>query len=438
MPTEEERILAALRAYPLYDFDRRRVEHRAFYLGEQDPRPLNNWLDAERTETVLQAEEALVFPKGERTFLLEYALVDHLRFVTNEPRQKEYRGNRDRKRCAVCDRTAPDASFRTAPHLLPACTGNRFLFTREECDDCNLDAGQQTEDDLGKMLGPHRAVARIQTRNRSSATLRLGERTGAIGGQDRDEPLRLAVVEGDTTVEVRDLGDNLLEVSGQGAPYRPISALRSLGRAAWHLLPDDAKVLHGGFLEWVRGNVAGPARYVEAFIPGPGLRHTTFAVWRRVGNDNAIGPALVFVLALGGLVLVVPSQESPTSRIPLVPLPYSPYGPPQLRMMTATEDRPTAPRFSYQMRYLSRYLLQTADALRVKAVMRRAQDEVSIEVDLELAAPARPEQVAYTLRGGQLRGEIGLSGDPLRLTETGAIVGGAFHAEYGLPHDAVG
>jgi hypothetical protein len=45
MDADDDTVLAALRSYPLFDFDRKRVETRAFFLSESTPDPLKNWLD---------------------------------------------------------------------------------------------------------------------------------------------------------------------------------------------------------------------------------------------------------------------------------------------------------------------------------------------------------------------------------------------------------
>jgi hypothetical protein len=88
------RLAAPLRAYPFYNFNRARVATRAYFLGEKSDDFLKNWLDAEFVESFVQGDEALVFPPGALDFLREYELVEYIRFLTNEPRKKEFRGDR--------------------------------------------------------------------------------------------------------------------------------------------------------------------------------------------------------------------------------------------------------------------------------------------------------------------------------------------------------
>lgn len=437
MPDEDDEILRKLRVYPMFDFDWHRVDVRAFFLGEKNSNSFDCWIEAERAETLLQAEALLLFPPGGREFLLNYDVVAAVRFVTNEPRRKEVRGRRDIRKCAICGLEPPMATFATEPHLLPACTGNRFLMTTEECDSCNLTSGKATEDELGKMLTPHRALGRIQTRNKPSTKLRLGDRDSSIGGQARDAPLNISLVEGSDTVEVVDVGQNAINVKARGAPYRPISALRSLGRSAWHLLPAEVKEKHRDFLLWVRTEPSlAPARYIEVAIPGPGLRHTTFCVWAK--KPAAQGPALLYLLAFGNIVLVMPSPEWMADRskqIPIPPLPFSPYGSPQTRMITLLKDEEVTPKLSYEMRYLSRSLLSASGPAVAHAEATCGGKTVVIECELSVLPSVDVHTRCYMLRNGQLRGELIIEGQPLHVEPDGRVAGGKFQVMFGLGED---
>jgi len=233
-------FFAALRSYPLFTFDRSRVEVRAYFLGQKHGDHLANWLEAERIESDLQGKAALAFPPTGSDFLTAFRLKGHVRFVTNEPRSKEVWGSGvSPVRCAICAGSEPRVSFSTDAHLLPACTGNRFLMTAHECDDCNLDGGKETENELGAFLAPLKALHRIQGRRKPS-TKHKPERHGShIGGQQRDEPLNVTLVDGSAAVEFEDINESTVQITAKGQPFDPVKALRSLGRSAWHLLDDQ-------------------------------------------------------------------------------------------------------------------------------------------------------------------------------------------------------
>jgi len=438
----DSQIRAALRTYPLYDFDIDRVRVRAYFLAEANPiDSVQNWLEAERTELIEQAGFALGFYSGAGDFLRDYRLVDHVRFRTNEPRPKEFRGDRRRKFCTICGLSAPAVRFRTEPHLLPACTGNRYLYTAEECDSCNLSGGADAETELGKMLAAHRAMAGIQTRSKPSTTLSVAKGASSIGGQARDEPLQIALVEGSDTVTVEDVGSNTLRITADVPKYRPVTALRSLGRSAWHLLTDNLKHQHQAFLSWVRGTAAtAPVSFLEGFIPGPGLLHTTFAVWAK---ERGAGPALVSLLAFGNTIVIVPSQEDPTVAIPVPPLPRSPFGDVKMVRFRWSKDDPVAPKLSYEIGYTSRYLhsLARPEQALLQVLTERGTVSVDCEVSVVTTKPEEPvtsDILEITLTGGQLRGTLHVTGVPLHVLDDGTVAGGCFSVAHELDAGTVG
>jgi hypothetical protein len=430
---DEDNVLLNLRRYPLYDFDYERVRTLAYRLSRDAPDPLLNWLQAEREETRQQSYEALGFNERSREFLLSYDLIDSIRFLSNSPRKKEWRGDKRNRRCAVCGRSRSEAPFKTEAHLLPACTGNRFLFTADECDDCNLASGCTTEEELGKMLAPHRAIGRVQTRNKASTKLRLGDTESSIGGQERDQALRVELIEGSVTVDVKDIGSNTIEISAKGPSFRPISALRSLGRSAWHLLPHDIRSSYSDLLMWVRAEPSPePARFLQGFIPGPGLRHTTFCVWARRADATSPGPRLLYLLALANYVVVVPSPEYmiSTDQIPVPPLPRG-YGLPTVHGCRVANDDKFTIIHSFRVNYLSKTLVAAQSPLRVRATVSRGDARTSIECELIIDTSA-PKLYLYSLSGGDLRGQLTVLVDPLRLSESGSIAGGASRVGYEL------
>jgi hypothetical protein len=365
-------------------------------------------------------------------FLLDYELVDRIRFATNEPRAKEWRDDRRARSCAVCARTTPAVRFSTDAHLLPACTGNRYLYTANECDECNLGSGKETEDELGKMLGPHRAVHRVQTRNRPSATHKLHDGGSSIGGQQRGEPLRLSMVDGSTTISMRDVGDNTIKIDVEGAPFRPIAALRSLGRTAWHMLPQHVRARNHGFLDWIRGTTpSGTISYLDVMVPGPGLRHTTFAVWSRQRDDDA-QPALVYMLAYGTTLLVVPHPAKIWEERPVPALPRSPFGPPRVKITNILRDEPVEQKFSYDVRYLSRSLRHFAAPIDARLTLTNASHtHVRLDAEIDTVSQSGDSNtIEYVVHGGDLCGELRIVGTPLKLLEDGRLAGGRFTATH--------
>jgi hypothetical protein len=54
--------------------------------------------------------------------------------------------------CRFCKRKAPEVKFRQKAHALPELIGNRYVFIKTECDDCNKFFSENLEDHFAKFL----------------------------------------------------------------------------------------------------------------------------------------------------------------------------------------------------------------------------------------------------------------------------------------------
>lgn len=436
-----EGYLRALREYPFYRFDYERVRVRAYFLGEDRPHePAANWLEAERYESHLQGHLALGFSPAS-TFLEDFELCGHIRFKTNQPASKDVWHRESPRRCAVCGKCAPEVTFRTDAHLLPACTGNRHIYTAAECDGCNLKLGRETENHLGAMLTPFRSMSAIQTRTKPSTKYRREKPGSSVGGQDRGEPLEVVLQEGSDWLKVKRISSQGLQLDMRALKYRPVAALRSLGRTAWHLLSPAERLAHPLFLEWVQGKTQSvPMTYAEVVVPGPGLAHTTFAVWRRRrgGDDN---PEIVFMLAMGSVAIVVPYPAAPRPTLDLPPLPASPYGLPNAKILTIKHDGEVEPKREFVLRFLSASLLQLAEPTPVTlSITTQDRERRTLKSVLQPFSTTDPRgQVVYDFHGGDLCGAARIVSEPLQLGSDGQFSGGRVDLQMGVdgdpPHD---
>ena len=56
-----------------------------------------------------------------------------------------YLGNKDYKVCRFCGKKESEVTFNKIAHATPECTGNRYLASYYECDECNKKFGRQLE-----------------------------------------------------------------------------------------------------------------------------------------------------------------------------------------------------------------------------------------------------------------------------------------------------
>lgn len=420
-----------LRTNPFLHFDEERVGVRAFFRSQKNGgiHPVEDWLIAEAEETVLQANEQLVaLSDGDHAtgpFDNHYSLVNAVRFPTHEPQSKRLIGTRDPRRCSLCDATPGTKKFKTEAHVLPESLGSRWLITYDECDDCNGRFGRELENELAAMLSPERVLARTPTKRGPSAKLKIWDQASSIGGQGRDEPLLLEIREGEESVKVDILGDHAMALNAKTVPFRPISAIKSLARTAWHLLPPDLQAEHESMRQWIKGQIdVLPTVYWRFFMPGLGMRHTTFAVWQRADCANAL-PPLVLALAFGNYAIVWAApdwgiREHVPALLPLLPRPFAPK-PKEIkgtRFKVIRDDKVRPKPFSVNFEFAEHSLAWSKDGIPVTMIAQIGESEARL--DSVCSTPRSPEDaeqigILYEIRGGQLIGAMHIERPPTPL-----------------------
>jgi len=204
-------------------------------------------------------------------------------------------------RCRFCGRGKPEARFSKDAHVVPAFVGNKVLFSRYECDDCN-DRFSAFEDDLAKMTLGDRAVGQVPKRNGFTALKPDGKKSsfrrgpaGVVINQYVDE----GVFEIDETA-------SRLVVNHETQPFRPLGAYKALAKMACALLPEAELPQFEELRQWLlQADVetrkvygAGGHWSWSTFVPGPApFAHPIVALLRRKQAVDA--PYLTFFLAFG-------------------------------------------------------------------------------------------------------------------------------------------
>lgn len=185
--------------------------------------------------------------------------------------------------CRFCGRTAPAVTFRKDAHALPATLGNRYLLSREECDECN-EAGSVLEDDLAKRMTVARVMSRIAGRS-GGVKHRFGDRPSFIESDPKNNLLIVDRTEGDDSLHVRRTRQGLRYII-KVPKHRPLNAIRAVARIGF-MLAHHADLPHWDHVRrWIRREVSWPHAFMhEGFIPGTGLSRV------RVGVDVHASPA---------------------------------------------------------------------------------------------------------------------------------------------------
>lgn len=247
----------------------------------------------------------------------------------------------DRRVCRFCGRDSAKTRFRNRAHAIPQLLGNRTLFTREECDECNLFFGSTIENDLGNWTKPTRTFSRIKGK-RGVPTLK-NEKEGWRIEYD-GSAFHMTQIESNPMFNV-DLHKRQFKLQLKRDPYTPVAVLKALVRVGLTILPNDELANFGEALKWVRNSDHTQPFVSEfpvfyTFQPGPMPNELIVALLMRRRPTRVDVPYAFLVLAYGNEVFQVflpsPRQDRAIHGqeigLPFFPTPLGPdpqrYGPP--------------------------------------------------------------------------------------------------------------
>jgi hypothetical protein len=203
--------------------------------------------------------------------------------------------------CRFCLRGKPEVKFSKDAHAVPAFIGNKVLFTRYECNDCN-DRFSEFEDDLAKMTMGDRALAQVPKRKGFASLKPQGKKSSFERGQ-QGVIIKQYLDEGVFTL---DTANSQLVTTYDTQPFRPLGAYKALAKIAYTLLPDEELANFEELRIWLNEkDVSTHKVYADkghwcfhTFVPGPSpFPKPIVSMMRRKHSIEA--PYLMFFLAFG-------------------------------------------------------------------------------------------------------------------------------------------
>lgn len=147
--------------------------------------------------------------------------------------------------CRFCRRTANEAQFKKAAHVIPTALGNDHLKSAEECDDCNEYFGKETEPSLIAMLDLQRVFLGTQGRGSNDGRPKL-----SFGRDTLMNDGKKVIIQAHDVVEA---DDGALEVTlGSGTRLIPVAAYRALVKVAIAVVDEEHLPDLKESIEWVR------------------------------------------------------------------------------------------------------------------------------------------------------------------------------------------
>lgn len=133
--------------------------------------------------------------------------------------------------CRFCGKTMPEVKFRKDAHAISALVGNKWIFLRNECDECNELFGKLYEESFAAYLGPARTISQTEGRE------------GVPSYKDNDETIRIdvgsnrVVIQESYKQENTDFYEDHVDLHLKKAPYSPLAAYKALVVMALSIMP---------------------------------------------------------------------------------------------------------------------------------------------------------------------------------------------------------
>lgn len=265
-------------------------------------------------KTDLQASEPIIVETKAMELMTFYAEnYETLVFRDLDPQEKKETIGEKPPICRFCKRGKPQVTFSKDAHVIPAFVGNKILFSRYECDDCN-GRFSEFEDDFAKMTMGDRAVGQVPKRKGFASLKPQGKKSTFERGLN-GVIIRQYADEGIFNLDA----DNAhMVVTYDTQPFRPLGVYKALAKMAFTLMPDDELIHFERLRMWLLQKDVGTQKVYsdkghwcfQTFVPGPSpFSKPIIALLKR--KEAVAAPYMMFFLAFGNWTyqIFVPCPE---------------------------------------------------------------------------------------------------------------------------------
>ncbi len=154
----------------------------------------------------------------------------------------------EKGKCRYCGKSRPAVKFSKIAHAIPELLGNKFLFSNDECDECNSFFDKNFENNLANFMGIARTTSQIVGKKGVPKTKSSsGDRAESINGD-------IVVIQGEDSDMLESLDENTLKIQSSPTQYVPINVYKCFVKMAISALPEYALKGFSEGIRWVRYN----------------------------------------------------------------------------------------------------------------------------------------------------------------------------------------
>lgn len=230
--------------------------------------------------------------------------------------------------CRYCGKNNSEVNFKKLAHAIPELLGNKFLFSNDECDECNAYFDKNLENNLANFMGISRTISQIVGKkgipNQKSMS---GDRIEAVNGD-------LVIIQGHDANTYEQVSDNLARIESTPTTYIPINVYKCLVKIAISALPKCYLKTFRETIRWVRLNSEPhgfDSRLLNlhvTMVPGINpFRKIWLQLYKRKG-DKKVYPYIICILAFSNYMcrFILPFNKKDDSldltklEVPIFPL----------------------------------------------------------------------------------------------------------------------
>lgn len=189
--------------------------------------------------------------------------------------------------CRYCGKVVGNTKFSKVAHSLPELIGNKFLFSMDECDECNEYFDKNLENNLANFLGVSRTICQVRGKKGiPKYKSKSGERIEVIG---RD----LLIIENhDSSLIDVNKDTETVSIQAEYKTYVPVQVYKCFVKMAISIFPEKELSTYRQCIKWVRFNQK-PHNFNDKllkmhvfFIPGNIEGPIMIALNKRIGDKK--------------------------------------------------------------------------------------------------------------------------------------------------------
>ena len=224
--------------------------------------------------------------------------------------EEEYLGDPKNKVCRFCGKQEPEVTFNDKPHVFPIATGNKFLLSYYECDECNHFFGDYLEGEFQNFFSFQNNLYKVSGRKGKIPLVQSNDNYNKIKVIDKnsDEKIHLiSDIAGKEHVKI-DKGDIIL--SSPDITIIPIAIYKCLTKMALTIMPNNELQNFRETISWVKCKKHSQimekkhlCRYIE-FVGSPYVRYPMGFLFRRKDSSKD-GPYMIFLYVYAKIAIMI-------------------------------------------------------------------------------------------------------------------------------------